>query len=53
MSYIFNRISPSPEVWESIESTYDGTVYKTKQWFDFINLCGGETFVCEVADRGG
>ena len=46
--YSFKRIDPSDDDWRIIEGTYDGTVYKTKAWFVFLQKIGCKPFVCEI-----
>lgn len=46
--YEFKRIEPSEDVWRVIEGTYDGTVYKTKAWFDYLAFQHGEPFIVEI-----
>lgn len=46
--YGFNRITPSDEVWKVIEGTYDGTLYKTKAWFEYLAFQHCQPFIAEV-----
>lgn len=46
--YIFKQITPTASQWETIEGTYDNTVYKTQRWFTFLESLGVKSFVCEV-----
>ena len=46
--YDFKRITPTDEVWKAVEGTYDGTVYKTKAWFDYLAYQKCEPFIAEV-----
>ena len=50
--YDFKRIMPTDEVWKVIEGTYDGTLYKTKAWFDYLAYQHCAPFIAEVLQDG-
>ena len=50
--YDFKRITPTDEVWKVIEGTYDGTLYKTKAWFEYLAYQRCEPFIAEVLQDG-
>ena len=48
--YIFKLIEPTEADWKAIEGTYDGTVYKTKAWFDYLAFQRCKPFIVEVRE---
>jgi len=46
--YSFKWIDPSLDDWNVIEATYDGTVYKTKAWFDYLAFQHCRPFIVEI-----
>lgn len=46
--YDFLLINPTKEDWTAIESTYDGTVYKTKAWFDYLIFQNCKPFIVKI-----
>lgn len=50
--YDFKLINPSDDDWRIIEGTYDGTVYKTKAWFDYLAYQNCKPFIAEVHKNG-
>ncbi|MBR0178468.1 MAG: GNAT family N-acetyltransferase [Bacteroidales bacterium] len=46
--YDFKRIDPTDDDWKAIEATYDGTVYKTKAWFDYLAYQHCLPFIAKV-----
>lgn len=50
--YDFKRIDPTDDDWKAIETTYDGTVYKTKAWFDYLAYQKCKPFIVEIREDG-
>ena len=50
--YSFKLIEPTDADWRIIEGTYDGTVYKTKEWFDYLSYQKCKPFILEVGKKG-
>lgn len=46
--YSFKLINPTDKEWNVIEETYDGTVYKTKAWFDYLAYQHCKPFIVEI-----
>lgn len=49
MKYSFEIITPSEEDWSLIESCYDSTIYKTRQWFNYLYRQGCKSFIVRVS----
>lgn len=47
--YHFKKINPSKVEWEVIEKTYDGTVYKTQAWFDYLVYQNCKPFIVSIS----
>ncbi len=50
--YEFELINPSEADWKTIEGTYDGTVYKTKAWFDYLVFQQCKPFIVKIHKEG-
>ena len=50
--YSFKLIEPTDSDWKTIEGTYDGTVYKTKAWFDYLVFQKCKPFIVEIKKEG-
>jgi len=50
--YDFIEIAPNKEDWELIENTYDTTIYKTRQWFEYINKQKCKPFIVRIEKKG-
>jgi hypothetical protein len=47
--YLFQLIKPTESVWNDIHATYDSTIYKTKEWFDYLKSWKNiNSFIVEV-----
>jgi len=46
--YNFKIIVPTDAEWDTIEGTYDNTVYKTRRWFEYLESINVQPFICEV-----
>lgn len=50
--YDFKLINPSDDDWKAIEGTRDNTVYKTRNWFRYLESINAKPFICEVCEKG-
>lgn len=47
--YDFKIIKPTNTDWDKIEKSYDSTCYQTKQWYEYIQSIGYNSFIVAIS----
>ena len=50
--YVFKEILTNEIDWNSIESTYDSTVFHSRKWVDYLSKIHNKPIVFSVAEEG-